>query len=151
MRPLTPKQQAFVEQYLVDRNGTQAAIRAGYAPKAAQEQASRLLSNAMVAAAIAEAGKKASAKVELDVEWVLRGIKENYERAMQAEPVRDREGNPTGEYQYAGAVANKALEMAGRYNAMFKDKTEHTVTGTGSLEDMLALLPAAVAALTGKK
>ena len=51
---LNPKQQRFVEEYLVDLNGTQAAIRAGYSPKTAEVQASRLLSNAKVQQAVAE-------------------------------------------------------------------------------------------------
>ena len=54
MRKLTPKQQQFVEEYLVDLNATQAAIRAGYSAKTAEFQASRLLRNAKVQAAIAE-------------------------------------------------------------------------------------------------
>ena len=39
---LTPKQTLFVAEYLVDHNGKQAAIRAGYAPRSAEMQASRL-------------------------------------------------------------------------------------------------------------
>ena len=49
---LTPRQQRFVDEYLIDLNATQAAIRAGYSPKTAQSQSSRLLSNVMVRAAI---------------------------------------------------------------------------------------------------
>lgn len=45
---LSSKQQAFVAEYLRDFNGTQAAIRAGYSPRTAQEQASRLLSKVIV-------------------------------------------------------------------------------------------------------
>jgi hypothetical protein len=44
------KQRRFVDEYLVDLNATQAAIRAGYSPRTAQEQSSRLLSNVMVQA-----------------------------------------------------------------------------------------------------
>lgn len=40
---LTPKQQRFVDEYMVDCNGTQAAIRAGYSKRTAKEQASQLL------------------------------------------------------------------------------------------------------------
>lgn len=47
-RDLTPKQQRFVEEYLIDLNGKQAAIRAGYSEKTAKEQAARLLTNANV-------------------------------------------------------------------------------------------------------
>jgi phage terminase small subunit len=59
-RKLTSKQTRFVAEYLTDLNGTQAAIRAGYSAKTAQEQGSRLLSNVMVAAAI-EAAQQARA------------------------------------------------------------------------------------------
>ncbi len=54
MGGLTPKQARFVQEYLVDVNSTQAAIRAGYSKKTAQEQSSRLLSNVMVSAAVAK-------------------------------------------------------------------------------------------------
>ena len=49
---LTPKQQAFSREYLVDFNATQAAIRAGYSEKTANEQAARLLVNVSVQAEI---------------------------------------------------------------------------------------------------
>ena len=49
---LTPRQARFVDEYLIDLNATQAAIRAGYSAKTAQTQSSRLLSNVMVQAAI---------------------------------------------------------------------------------------------------
>ena len=52
---LTDKQQRFVEEYLVDLNAMQAAIRAGYSERMAQEQSSRLLSNVMVQEAVREA------------------------------------------------------------------------------------------------
>ena len=53
---LTQRQQRFVEEYLVDLNGTQAAIRAGYSAHTANEQAARLLANVSVRSAI-ERGK----------------------------------------------------------------------------------------------
>ena len=53
---LNPRQQRFVEEYLVDLNGTQAAIRAGYSARTANEQAARLLANVSVRSAI-ERGK----------------------------------------------------------------------------------------------
>lgn len=54
-RQLSDQRKRFVEEYLIDLNGTQAAIRAGYSVKTAQEQASRLLSNVMVQDAISKA------------------------------------------------------------------------------------------------
>lgn len=46
---MTPKQERFVLEYLIDLNAKQAAIRAGHSERCAQEQGSRLLSNARVA------------------------------------------------------------------------------------------------------
>lgn len=54
MAKLTEKQQRFVEEYLIDLNATQAAIRAGYSVKTADQQGSRLLANVKVQQAIAE-------------------------------------------------------------------------------------------------
>jgi phage terminase small subunit len=74
MAKLTPKQALFVKEYQLDRNGKQAAIRAGYSPKSAEQQASRLLSNAKVSAAIDAAKKAREDKVEVKAERVLREL-----------------------------------------------------------------------------
>ncbi len=62
---LNPKQQAFIREYLVDLNATQAAIRAGYSRKAAEVQGWRMLRNAKVQALIAE--KQADTARRLDI------------------------------------------------------------------------------------
>jgi phage terminase small subunit len=51
---MKPKQQKFVDEYLIDLNGSQAAIRAGFSPKAANRTGSRLLSRVDIQAAIAK-------------------------------------------------------------------------------------------------
>lgn len=53
---------------------------------------------------------------------------------MQAEPVLDSRGKPTGEYRYDGSVANKALELLGKHLGLFKDKVEHSGPGGGPIE-----------------
>jgi len=79
---LTPKQQAFVTEYLIDLNATQAAIRAGYSAATAQEQGSRLLSNAKVAVAI-DAGKIERAnRNKATAEWVI----EEFRKIAAADP-----------------------------------------------------------------
>lgn len=72
--PLTPKQQSFVDEYLIDLNATQAAIRAGYSAKTAQEQSSRLLSNVMIQGAVAEAKAARAERVEVQQDDVLREL-----------------------------------------------------------------------------
>jgi phage terminase small subunit len=51
---LTPKQQRFVSEYLIDLNGKQAAVRAGYSPKSAEFQASKLLADSKVSQEVAK-------------------------------------------------------------------------------------------------
>ena len=125
-RLLTDKQRRFVEEYLIDLNATQAAIRAGYSAKTANREGSRLLSNVDIAAAISERQQAVSNKLELSAEWVLEKLVENANRAMQAVAVTDSEGAPTGEYKYEGNVANRSLELLGKHLGMFKERVEHT-------------------------
>lgn len=70
-RPLNAGQQRFADEYLVDLNGTQAAIRAGYSPKAAAQQAFVLLRNPKVQAAIQAGREKTASKLEVTRERVL--------------------------------------------------------------------------------
>jgi phage terminase small subunit len=74
MKPLTPKQERFVAEYLVDLNATQAAIRAGYSAKTAEQQGPRLLGNVVVAAAIGEAQARHLAAVDVSAQRVLKEL-----------------------------------------------------------------------------
>lgn len=114
-RKLTPKQQRFVEEYLIDLNATQAAIRAGYSKKTAQEIGSENLAKPMIAMAIAQYQKKISEKLQIDAEWVLRQAVKVHQRCLQETPVLDSEGNPTGEYKFDSTGANKALDLIGKH------------------------------------
>lgn len=71
---LTPKQRAFVREYLIDLNATQAAIRAGYSENTAQEQSSRLLSNVMVKKAVDAAMKLRADRTEITADRVLKEL-----------------------------------------------------------------------------
>ena len=64
----------FVAEYLIDRNATQAAIRAGYSPHTAKQQGSRLLTNADVWGAIEEQAARTMAKLEVSRERVIAGL-----------------------------------------------------------------------------
>ena len=127
MKPnkLTPKQEAFVREYLIDLNATQAAIRAGYSPKTAQEQSSRLLSKAMVVKAVQTGMDKRADKLSLTAEDVLRDINLVKEDAMRQN--LDRDGNMN---MANHAAALKALELQGRHLKLFTDRVETNVKGT---------------------
>jgi len=71
-KKLNEKQKRFVEEYLVDLNGKQAAIRAGYTPKTAEVQASRLLTYAKVAEYLVEIKAKRSERTEITADRVLK-------------------------------------------------------------------------------
>lgn len=73
-KPLTPKQQMFIKEYLVDLNATQAAIRAGYSAKTAHSQGERLLRNVEVSAALKAAMDARSEKTEITAERVLKEL-----------------------------------------------------------------------------
>lgn len=73
-KTLTPKQARFIEEYLIDLNATQAAIRAGYSAKTAPEQASRLLSNVKVSTAVQAAMQARSSRTEITQDMVLREL-----------------------------------------------------------------------------
>lgn len=71
---LSPKQRQFVQEYLVDLNATQAAIRAGYSAKTAKQQGARLLTNVDVATALSEAQAKRAERVEITQDMVLKEL-----------------------------------------------------------------------------
>lgn len=71
MGELTAKQARFVQEYLVDLNATQAAIRAGYSADTAEQQGSRLLSNAKVAEAVKLGQQKRAERTEITQDMVL--------------------------------------------------------------------------------
>jgi phage terminase small subunit len=130
---LNDKQRLFCDEYLIDMNAKQAAIRAGYSPKTAENQASRLLSYVKVQEYIKEKQNKLTEKLELDAEWVLRRLKEISDRCVQAEPVmvRNSDGEmvESGEYRFDSSGANKATELIGKHLGMFGDKLDVTSKG----------------------
>jgi phage terminase small subunit len=119
MRELTPKQAAFVREYLIDLNATQAAIRAGYSANTANEQGSRLLTNVSVHSLIQKAMNERAETVGLTAADVLRDI-----NAVKADAMRktyDKDGN---EVMANHTAALKALELQGKHLKMFTDKVE---------------------------
>ena len=74
MARLTPKQKRFVEEYLVDLNATQAAIRAGYSKKRASETGYQLLQKTTVSKAIQEAMDKRSERTGITGDQVIKQL-----------------------------------------------------------------------------
>lgn len=71
---LTAKQQRFCEEYLIDLNGTQAAVRAGYSIRTANEQSTRLLAKVHAQTYIQELKAKRSKDTEITAAMVLKRL-----------------------------------------------------------------------------
>jgi|TARA_R110002050_G_scaffold207869_2_gene343952 phage terminase small subunit len=82
-KKLTARQLKFTREYAVDGNGTQAAIRAGYAPKSARIEASRLLTNVNVGNAVAKFQEKHRLKTEVTIESLAAELEHDRDRARQ--------------------------------------------------------------------
>ena len=144
MANLTPKQQRFVEEYLIDLNATQAAIRAGYSAKTAAVIGAENLIKPNIAKAIQEAQNKRTERTEITQDYVLNNIKKVIERCMQQEAVQARDGSPLlvegpegdlaclFEFKETGAL--KGLELLGKHLGMFKDKIEHSGPNGGPID-----------------
>lgn len=118
---MTPKQAAFVREYLIDLNATQSAIRAGYSESTASEQGSRLLGNVKVAEAIAQAKDERADKCDIDALWVLREAKATYEAARSLDKLSE---------------ANTALGLIGKHvnvNA-FEERIATKLSGSVATE-----------------
>ena len=108
---LNAKQQRFVDEYLIDLNGTQAAIRAGYSPHTANEQGSRLLAHVGVRAAVQAGRQRLTESADITAAQVLERIWGMAE---------DAETPP--------AVRMKGYELAGKHLGMFVDRLAHEGT-----------------------
>lgn len=136
-KELTPKQKRFVDEYLIDLNATQAAIRAGYSAKTAYSIGEENLKKPEIKAAVDEAITKRADKTGIDQEYVINMIRTTIERCAQAEPVVDLFGRPimvetpTGDvaaaYKFKEMAVLKGLELLGKHLGLFIDK--HELTG----------------------
>ena len=152
MKPLTPKQQAFVREYLIDLNGAAAARRAGYKTKNSDELAHQLLGKTWVKAAIQLEMDARAKRTEITADYVLTTIRNTVERCQQAEPVLDRDGEPTGEYRFDSGAVLRGAELLGKHLKLFSDKLELGGPGGGpipvaSTVDLKALSADELAAL----
>ena len=117
---LNEKQKQFCEEYIIDLNRTQAAIRAGYSKKTTNEQAAQLLAKLSIQEYIQKIKNKRSERVKYSQDELMRDILEVKNRCMQANPVLDKEGNETGVWKFDSNGANKALDMLAKHVGFYE-------------------------------
>jgi phage terminase small subunit len=120
---LRTKQAAFVAEYLIDLNATQAAIRAGYSANTARAISCELLTKPDIQTAIMEAMQKRAERTGITQDKVLSDIELIKQDAMKSKV--DKDGD---EAMVNHAAALKACELQGRHLKMWNDKLDITAT-----------------------
>lgn len=140
-KALNMKERKFVREYLVDLNGTQAAIRAGYSEKSAASTASRLLRRENVKAYRDALMQETFEAIGITKHSIAAEVWEIYRKCCQKEPVlawdpASGEWVESGEWQFNVKGALKALEMLNKMLPNMKDDNGKD-TGSGGLEELL--------------
>ena len=115
---LTPKQRQFVDEYLIDLNATQAAIRAGYKAENADVTGPELLGKPWVSAAIQARKAARTKRTEVSQDDVIRELK-----AVAFKPASDE---PNSKLKYASKL--RALELLGKHTGAFDKPAERADT-----------------------
>lgn len=119
---MTPKQQRFVDEYLIDLNATQAAIRAGYSARAAAVTGLRMLRDAKIAAAIAEQQQARSERTQITQDQVLTEL-----LILLKSDVRDFDVDDTGQLTLRDGAADAAWRAV--------SSVKHRITTRGKGDD----------------
>lgn len=150
---MTDKQKRFVEEYLIDLNATQAAIRAGYKPDSANKVGAELLGKTRVSEAIAKAMADRSKRTGVNADRIVTElakiafanagdiidpvdgrIKEDAApedlAAIQSIKVKTMDGAKMSsmEREVKLSEKTKALELLGKHIGMWNDKIDVNVT-----------------------
>lgn len=139
---LSYKHERFCQEYVIDYNGTQAAIRAGYSEKSAKQQAARLLKEEGVSDRIRELQKEQVERLAISQDYVMLQLLDTYKCCRKPTPVMEwdyvqREMVETGEYAFDSKGALKSLELIGKHLGMFDKKFAQTPGEKSNLLEML--------------
>lgn len=119
---LTQKQQRFVDEYIISGNATQAAIKAGYAPKAAYRTGSENLRKPQIAKAIEDRNKQiASEKI-----MTMKEVMQRLTAIARGETTEEQLTNKGDVVKMSAKTSDriKAMELIGKRHAAWTDKKE---------------------------
>ena len=121
-RSLTPRQERFVQEYLIDLNATQAAIRAGYSAKTAEQQGYQLLQKPSVQAAIAARQKEREQRTAVTADRVL--LEAARLALFDPRKLFNDDGSPKGinELDDDTAAAVAGIEVVEQFEGSGKDR-----------------------------
>lgn len=116
---LQPQEQLVVSLYLKSMNKAQSARDAGY-------ESPLIFDKPAVKVAIAELLSVRAERLRVGGDWVLGELKRVYDRCMQVEDVFDRDGRPTGRFEFDASNAIKALALIGKHTDVraFEEKMQ---------------------------
>lgn len=139
-KQLTDKQKRFVREWLVDMNGTRAALRAGYSEKSAAQTASRLMKDPAVKDYRNRLLKEQFDALGVTEHSLAMEVWRVFERCSAAKPVMIwdsdlREYVESGQWQFDAKGALKALDML---HGMMEKLGARDEDEGGSYEDMIA-------------
>ena len=123
---LTPKQERFVAEYLVDLNATAAAKRAGYSEKTAYSMGQRLLKKAEIQKAVQNANNARQERTEVTQDYVIQKLKE----------ITDKDASDAQDSNLKYSNKIKALELLGKHLGTWEPKS--VVLDDGDEEDALS-------------
>lgn len=135
------KHELFCREYIVDYNGTQAAIRAGYSKKTAHVQASTMLKNPKVLARVRELQKEQTERLAITSDWVVHQLVDVVQKSKEPVPVmewdyEEKKLVKSGEFTFDSKGATKALELIGKHLGMYTDKMEVSAAGVTIVNDI---------------
>ena len=138
---LNEKQKLFCEEYLIDLNATQAAIRAGYSKKTARSIANENLTKPDIQDYIQKLQAGIAKRNKITQDEVLADLIEIKERCMQAAPVlgmfgqqiQDSEGNNIWKFDAKGAT--KAIELIGKHIGFFMEDNKQRKSDINTIQN----------------
>ena len=142
MPALKGKYEKFCQEYVIDYNGTKAAIRSGYEEKSARQQASRLLAPDKILQRIVELQVEQVKRLSITQDYVVLQLLDTYKCCREATPVMrydyDRgEMVETGMYQFDSKGALRALELLGKHLGMYGPKASLPASNGSNLLERL--------------